>query len=836
MRPSPLLLRTLLLVAMITLAVLPTAPRAQAPLELAQTLAPVTFGDGGPEDHYGGAVAVSGDIAVVGAPRDVVGDDRRGAVYVYRREGASWSLIQKLWGELPVVLPGAAGRYFGQSLDLDGDVLVVGQPADPGDSGAAVFVYRRGPDGFAYEERFWSMRPSFGASVAVRGDLLAVGVPLADGAAGTAQGQVVVYRRDRNTGNWSQFQTLEEFNAEANARFGQALDLDRATTPGSEVLAVGAPARTVIVSGVPRALAGRVQVFEMNSGGSALVFNNSLVAATPQIGAQFGTTLSLGRSGGLGTGVDRLLIGAPLEDVSGIGNAGRVHLATRGTLFWETSGSSTLGGAVADDRYGSAVALDGGRVVVGANGVAQGGEADAGAIYVGTANAAFTAVTVSRRSWPTAAPGPALLGSAVAIDGGQFTVLAGGPLATIGGQTTQGAAAFSIGSLATPFPAALTRLDSGVGASDAGFGTALATDDDLMLVGAPGDNVDGMPGRGSVSAYRRIGDTWQFEARVVAPDGAAGDGFGTSVALSAGLAIIGAPGRDVISADRGRGYAFVRVGDAWQFERSFDPEVAGTVGWGTWSCTADGVMVLGSRGDAAAKGLAIWFRAAAGAWTLLSEGEDFSPQPGPRRCAMSRDHLALAYPAQTVGTVPPLVEAGAILWTRIDRASAVPTLAPAGGVGGNAAGQRLGDALAIAGDQLAASLRTPASGRVQLYAFGPSGWQPQANLGAVDGFPNDGFGVALVAAPDRVWVGMRATAGAQRVLPLVRSAGTWSLGTATPVAVSINALARAGDGFALASTTEAGPPPFGNRGEGRVRVWRPRSETLLIDGFEAPIP
>ena len=90
--------------------------------------------------------------------------------------------------------------------------------------------------------------------------------------------------------------------------------------------------------------------------------------------------------------------------------------------------------------------------------------------------------------------------------------------------------------------------------SDAGdlFGTQVALLDDRILVGAPGEDGSGVgvdpavdeaaPDSGAAYAFRRIGLTWVPDGYIKATNTDAGDAFGSSVALSPSLALIGAPG------------------------------------------------------------------------------------------------------------------------------------------------------------------------------------------------------------------------------------------------------------------------------------------------------
>jgi hypothetical protein len=74
-----------------------------------------------------------------------------------------------------------------------------------------------------------------------------------------------------------------------------------------------------------------------------------------------------------------------------------------------------------------------------------------------------------------------------------------------------------------------------------GFGGAVALEGDVLLAGA--SEAIGPATRGVVFAYRRVGTVWTKTQRIVPVDSAAWDRFGTALALDGGLALIGAPGR-----------------------------------------------------------------------------------------------------------------------------------------------------------------------------------------------------------------------------------------------------------------------------------------------------
>ena len=95
-------------------------------------------------DSFGTGVAISGDTIIIGAPNAAGGF---GAVYVfYRDEGGTGN-----WGEVTAVTPVTANLYggFGDAVALDGDVAIVGSPFDSGSATQAgsAFLLGRNQDG-----------------------------------------------------------------------------------------------------------------------------------------------------------------------------------------------------------------------------------------------------------------------------------------------------------------------------------------------------------------------------------------------------------------------------------------------------------------------------------------------------------------------------------------------------------------------------------------------------------------------------------------------------------------------------------------------------------------
>ena len=181
--------------------------------------------DGAANDFFGHSVAVSGDVAVIGAPNEGV-PFGTGSVYVFRFDGTSWVQEQKLLGHAPF-------RSFSSSLAMSGDVILVG--ARVGSLGAA-HVLRFDPLGepgsqwVAEQTLFASdflLAGSFGRwSVALDGDIALIGAPFSD-LAGNLHGAAYVFRR-HEAGGWLEWQVLlpQPPGNQFGPRFGRSVALD----------------------------------------------------------------------------------------------------------------------------------------------------------------------------------------------------------------------------------------------------------------------------------------------------------------------------------------------------------------------------------------------------------------------------------------------------------------------------------------------------------------------------------------------------------------------------------------------------------------------------------
>jgi len=183
-----------------------------------------------PHDTLGYAVAVDGDLMVVGAPQ--LETDRSGAIYVFARTNGTWSEQARL---LPDDTTGI--RQFGQSVSLDGNVIVVGAKTVSDDHGAA-FVFRFDGSQWAQEARLEVNIPAspfppapvidvrrFGSAVAVDGNTIVVGAPRSRFApADRSDGALMIFEYRDN--RWD----LDTGFADLQGFFGSSVAIDNDRT------------------------------------------------------------------------------------------------------------------------------------------------------------------------------------------------------------------------------------------------------------------------------------------------------------------------------------------------------------------------------------------------------------------------------------------------------------------------------------------------------------------------------------------------------------------------------------------------------------------------------
>ncbi|MFP8879251.1 MAG: hypothetical protein VCE43_07175, partial [Myxococcota bacterium] len=295
--------------------------------------------------------------------------------------------------------------------------------------------------------------------------------------------------------------------------------------------------------------------------------------------------------------------------------------------------------AVASDLFGAAVAISdsGDTAIVGAyqDNTAGGADSGSASVYVrgGGGNWTFQ----QKLEAPDGAAGD-LFGVSVALSADGNLALVGAYADDVAGfpltQTNVGSAHlfFRSGSSWSH----LDKLEAPDAATGDAFGRAVALSDsgDIALVGAPADDVGSFPAvqtdAGSAHVFQRSGFSWLPREQLLAPGGAAGDGFGGSVALSAagGTALVGAPFDDTAfpgGANAGSAHVFTGSGHSWTHQADLSVAVAAGDSFGvsvSLSDSGDTALVGAYRDDTAGganAGSAQVFTRTGSSWSLAQQ-------------------------------------------------------------------------------------------------------------------------------------------------------------------------------------------------------------------------
>ena len=301
-------------------------------------------------DFFGESVSISGDYVVVGAPwRRVGGTFGVGSAFVFVRSGATWMLQQELTAS-------DTTGYFGESVSISGDYLIVGAWVTEEQRGTA-HVFRRSGTTWTEEQKLTASNRApwshFGESVSISGDYAVVGAPLAD-----SRGSAYVFRRSGTT--WTEEQKIRPTGNAVGDYFGGSVSIS------GDCVVVGASRFDGTGDN-----SGFAYVFRRS--GTTWMEEQKLVASQGSASDNFGGSVSI--SG------DYVVVGASQDDDNG-SHSGSAYVFGRSGTTWIEQKLQASDGA-ANDYFGNSVAVSGDRVVVGAFARTKDYEAE-GAVYLFT--------------------------------------------------------------------------------------------------------------------------------------------------------------------------------------------------------------------------------------------------------------------------------------------------------------------------------------------------------------------------------------------------------------------------------------------------------------------
>lgn len=256
------------------------------------------------------------------------------------------------------------------------------------------------------------------------------------------------------------------------------------------------------------------------------------------------------------------------------------------------------------------------------------------------------------------------------------------------------------------------------------FGSAVAVSGKRVVVGAPGNDVNGNDAGAAYVFARRKNGTWRLEQRLDPPGPRPDDGFGCAVSIEERRILVGASG-----ADDGAGavYEFALRRGTWVGAQSFG--VSGSLGFGR-DLALDGNQVLVASDNAA-----YVFERPSGSW-VESETLDVEVEGcGTPNCVALDGDLAAVRAEKADGAVAAFRKVSGI-WSRIQTVTSP----------GPSEFSEFGKALDLAGHVLV--IGDPQggdeeNGSAYVYDFGNGAWVYRETLEEGDWLYGAGFGSAI---------------------------------------------------------------------------------------------
>ncbi len=478
------------------------------------------------DNEFGSSVSINGDYAIVGSPYysegGYGGKSYMGSAYIFKRDGVSWTEQAKLTAS-----DGEAYDQFGVSVSINGDYAIVGtRYGDEGGYGGerdkgSVYIFKRdntlwteqtkltASDGETYDE--------FGASVSIDGNYAMVGAPYNnEGGYGGVIDKGAVYIFKRDGVSWTGQTKLTAPDGDVNDNFGASVSI----SGGNSI--VGAPFA--------------------NDTGSAYIFENEHFSEGPLVNISANpSAIVAGGTSTLSWHVDGA--GSVFID-QGIGNvdpSGSIEVTPAATTTYTITATGS-NGANTDSVTVNIIPGDAPPIV----------KISADPIIIEKGRSTALKWRSSNATSCVISPdiGNVNVNGSIAVSpdvgGTTYTITATGPRGTAVDKVTV---------------VVITPVSSDIEIGD-NYGSSVSISGDYAIIGASEDDDNGQ-NTGAAHIFKREGDEWIERMKIFASDGSAGDGFGSSVSISGDYAIIGASGDDDSGPDIGSVYIFKREGDVW---------------------------------------------------------------------------------------------------------------------------------------------------------------------------------------------------------------------------------------------------------------------------------
>ena len=314
--------------------------------------------------NFGWSVAVEGTHIVVGAPEsDVAGVFRAGSAYAFEHSGGSWGS--------GISLP-ATNRVFesvfGTSMSINDSRLVVGGLGRTSEGGfwtGKIWFYDFVSGAWVERGRATQGDPQandyFGSTLDISGNRMIVGAFNTNASNPDSPSKAYIFEFNASTRLWTEVQKLTQTGGAVSDRFGESVSIS------GDVAIVGAP----FADPAGKDDAGSLYVFRYN--GTNWAQEQVLTSADIAAADRFANSVRV-RDG-------VILASSHGADLPGIVNAGAAYLFSHNGVQWLQDSKVTAATPVASDLFGLAVGLSDRRVFLGATGADIGATVNAGALY-----------------------------------------------------------------------------------------------------------------------------------------------------------------------------------------------------------------------------------------------------------------------------------------------------------------------------------------------------------------------------------------------------------------------------------------------------------------------
>ena len=294
----------------------------------------------------------------------------------------------------------------------------------------------------------------------------------------------------------------------------------------------------------------------------------------------------------------------------------------------------------------------------------------------------------------------------------------------------------------------VTKLSAPDAAAGDSFGSSVALSEATIVIGALGKNQN----TGAAYVYRQTGDAWQFEAKLEAFEASRGhEQFGSAVAVHGETAIVGALAfapADSFAIQIGGLFVYQRVDSVWMPQQVLTAPNAGDFDYLGNALAFDGItLVAGAFGRADLQGAAYVYTQRDGRWQqdaelLASDGQNFDAFGD--AVAVDVDTIVIGAPVQNSGTGAVYIfERSGSSWIEVQKLLTPSPMST----------DQFGAAVALTGGVLVVSspnqrVGESSVGQVFVYSRNGEQWTLQQQIASPPGFGT--FGAALASSSDTI--------------------------------------------------------------------------------------